>query len=207
MPQVSTQIADAPADIVPETSITSWRQAVAHEAALEAERKREEKAEAERQAAAQAEAERLAAEEAEAERQAAEEAEAEAEAERLAVVQAEAESQAEAEAEAEVAQVASSTFEATAYTADCKGCSGITASGYDVRSTIYAPSGRRVIAADPSVLPMGAVVVVTFASGASFEAEVLDRGGAIKGHRIDLLVTSYDEAIQFGRQAVQIHLK
>lgn len=201
MPQESTQIADAPADIVPETSITSWRQAVAHEAALEAERKREEKAEAERQAAAQAEAERLAAEEAEAERLAA------AEAERLAVVQAEAESQAEAEAEAEVAQVASSTFEATAYTADCKGCSGITASGYDVRSTIYAPSGRRVIAADPSVLPMGAVVVVTFASGASFEAEVLDRGGAIKGHRIDLLVASYDEAIQFGRQAVQIHLK
>ena len=76
-----------------------------------------------------------------------------------------------------------------------------------MRSTTYAPSGRRVIAADPSVLPMGAVVVITFANGASIEAEVLDRGGAIKGHRIDLLVSSYNEAIQFGRQAVQIHRK
>src|SRR5690554_3211015 len=45
------------------------------------------------------------------------------------------------------------TFEATAYVALCdSGCTGITATGYDVRNTIYSPKGHRVIAVDPSVV-------------------------------------------------------
>src|SRR5690625_2057815 len=36
------------------------------------------------------------------------------------------------------------SFEATYYTARCDGCSGITATGYDVRSSIYSPEGYRI---------------------------------------------------------------
>ncbi len=92
--------------------------------------------------------------------------------------------------------------EATFYIASCKGCSGITASGYDVRRTIYYGE-YRIIAADKSIA-LGTKVYVELANGQAFKAIVLDRGGSIKGARIDVLVASYDEAIQLGRQQAKI---
>src|SRR5690606_1324618 len=45
-------------------------------------------------------------------------------------------------------------FEATFYTAFCPtGCTGITATGIDVRNTIYY-EGKRIIAVDPKVIPL-----------------------------------------------------
>src|SRR5699024_5571538 len=49
--------------------------------------------------------------------------------------------------------------ETTYYTADCYGCIGITAYGYDVRDTIYA-EGYRVVAVDPWVIPLGSILYV-----------------------------------------------
>src|SRR5690625_436797 len=49
---------------------------------------------------------------------------------------------------------------ATFYTAQCAGCSGITKTGYDVRQTVYSESGRRIIAVDPSFIPLGSIVRV-----------------------------------------------
>lgn len=96
--------------------------------------------------------------------------------------------------------------EATAYTARCEGCIGITYSGYDVRNTVYTPNGNRVIAVDPSVIPLGSTVQIALGDGTTYVAEALDIGGAIKGNRIDFLVETYEEAIQFGRQTVSIEI-
>lgn len=100
------------------------------------------------------------------------------------------------------------TFEATAYTAFCDtGCIGITATGIDVSQTIYAPSGLRIVAVDPAVIPLGTVVEITLGNGAVITAEAQDTGGAIVGNRIDLLVATTDEAWTFGRQAVELRIK
>lgn len=92
--------------------------------------------------------------------------------------------------------------EATFYTAKCKGCSGFTASGYDVRKTVYYGK-YRIIALDKSI-PLGTIVNVKLANGNTFDAIVLDRGGAIKRGKADILVASYDEAIRLGRQKATV---
>ena len=96
-------------------------------------------------------------------------------------------------------------FEATYYGMDCKGCSGITANGTDVRGSIYTPSGLRVIAVDPSVIPLGSIVEVNTPSG-TFTAEAADTGGAIKGRIIDILVGSEAESSRYGRQQVKVRV-
>lgn len=91
---------------------------------------------------------------------------------------------------------------ATAYTSNCVGCSGFTYSQYDVRNTIYY-KGYRIIATDNNVIPLYSIVEIE-ARNDKFKAIVLDRGGAIKGNRIDLLVSSKSEAYTFGRQEVKV---
>ncbi|MFC7799226.1 3D domain-containing protein [Bacillus subtilis] len=98
------------------------------------------------------------------------------------------------------------TFEASAYTADCpEGCSGTTATGIDVTRTIYH-AGKRIIAVDPSVIALGSTVEIKQADGTTFEAVSLDTGGAIKGAKIDVLVANEADAVQFGRQSVQVRV-
>lgn len=96
--------------------------------------------------------------------------------------------------------------EATFYTAKCDGCSGITYSGLDVRGTIYTPEGLRVIAVDPTVLPLGSIVRVTLGDGTTFKAEASDIGADIKGRRIDVLVATKDEAYRLGRQGAEVEI-
>ncbi|MDQ8094235.1 3D domain-containing protein [Bacillus amyloliquefaciens] len=103
-------------------------------------------------------------------------------------------------------QSAWQTFEASAYTADCpEGCSGVTATGIDVTGTIYH-AGKRIIAVDPSVIALGSTVEIKQSDGTTFEAVSLDTGGAIKGAKIDVLVANEADAVQFGRQSVQVRV-
>lgn len=95
------------------------------------------------------------------------------------------------------------TVEATHYTAYCDGCTGITKMGDNVKSTIYV-NGLRVIAADPRVIPLGSIVTVELEDGTTFKASVRDVGGGIKGARIDVLVSSKNEAYRLGRQQAVI---
>jgi 3D (Asp-Asp-Asp) domain-containing protein len=88
------------------------------------------------------------------------------------------------------------TVESSAYTANCEGCSGVTANGTDLNEFPYA----KVIAVDPNVIPMGSVVYVP---GYGY-AVAADRGGAIKGNRIDLYMEDYSSAINWGRKNVTI---
>jgi 3D (Asp-Asp-Asp) domain-containing protein len=97
-------------------------------------------------------------------------------------------------------------FTMTAYTAFCaEGCTGITKTGVDVSHSIYY-EGARVIAVDPSVIALGSTVEVRLADGSSFRAKAEDVGGAIKGARLDLLVANEADAVQFGRQSVELRV-
>lgn len=100
------------------------------------------------------------------------------------------------EKEAE-ASTQSFNVETTYYTADCYGCLGITAYGYDVRDTVYA-EGYRAVAVDPTVIPLGSVLHVETPYD-SYYAIAADTGGAINGFSMDILVNSTYEALQKGR--------
>ncbi|WP_146940178.1 3D domain-containing protein [Bacillus licheniformis] len=98
------------------------------------------------------------------------------------------------------------TFTMTAYTAFCaEGCTGITKTGVDVSHSIYY-EGARVIAVDPSVIALGSTVEVRLADGSNFRAKAIDTGGMIKGARLDLLVANEADAVQFGRQSVELRV-
>lgn len=85
----------------------------------------------------------------------------------------------------------------THYSAKCEGCIGFTKHlEYDVRKTTKY-KGMRVIAVDPRVIPLGSIVEMQLPSG-TIKAIALDIGGAIKGSRIDLLVSSEREALNLG---------
>jgi 3D (Asp-Asp-Asp) domain-containing protein len=86
--------------------------------------------------------------------------------------------------------LASQTYTATAYS-----LRGRTASG--------KPVSRGLIAADPSVLPLGTRVRVEAGSW-SGEYLVADTGGAVKGRRIDIWTPTTREALQFGRRPVKL---
>jgi len=86
--------------------------------------------------------------------------------------------------------VGSQTYTATAYS-----LRGRTASGQ--------PASRGLIAADPSVLPLGTRVRVEAGSW-SGEYVVADTGGAVKGRRIDIWTPTTQEALQFGRRPVKL---
>lgn len=91
----------------------------------------------------------------------------------------------------------------THYGPDCTGCSGITASGYDVRyTTTYIDSefGEVRVIAAPREMPLYSVVKLHNYKGGEIIAIVLDRGGAIKGTHFDILVESESSATQWGVQ-------
>lgn len=88
---------------------------------------------------------------------------------------------------------------ATAYIARCReGCTGVTATGVDVTKSIYY-KGMRIIAVDKRIVPLNSIVKVETETE-SFTAIAIDTGGGINGHKIDVLVASEKDAIQFGRQ-------
>ncbi|MFD1864702.1 ubiquitin-like domain-containing protein [Planococcus chinensis] len=87
---------------------------------------------------------------------------------------------------------------ATAYTAFCAGCSGITATGINLK----ANPGLKVIAVDPSVIPLGSKVWV---EGYGY-AVAGDTGGAIKGNKIDLFMPNKSDALAFGRKQVKVKI-
>jgi len=88
------------------------------------------------------------------------------------------------------------SVKATAYTASCEGCSGKTATGVDLNDN----PDVKVIAVDPSVIPLGSKVYVEGYG----EAIAADTGGAIKGKRIDVFIPSKDKADDWGKKEVNV---
>ncbi|MGF1633302.1 MAG: 3D domain-containing protein [Phycisphaerae bacterium] len=93
-------------------------------------------------------------------------------------------------------------FEVTAYCPCTRCCGpqaqGITASGRDV-----SYNEGRFVAADTSLLPFGTKLVIPGYAG-EVPVEVIDRGGAIKGHKLDVYFDDHDVALQWGRQWVAV---
>jgi 3D (Asp-Asp-Asp) domain-containing protein len=88
------------------------------------------------------------------------------------------------------------TMVATAYTASTATAypTGYTATG------VLAHEG--IVAVDPHVIPLGTTM---FIPGYGI-AVAADTGGAIIGHRIDLCMDRYGDAVNFGRQTVSVYI-
>lgn len=86
------------------------------------------------------------------------------------------------------------TMESTAYSYSEAGASHLTATGIDLREN------SRVIAVDPSVIPLNSLVEV---SGYGF-AIAADTGGAIKGNIVDVHFNTVEECNNWGRRMVSV---
>lgn len=73
---------------------------------------------------------------------------------------------------------------------------GITASGTVVKE-------NHTVAADWNILPPGTQIEI---EGLPYIYTVEDRGGAIKGNRIDLYVADLDDAIRWGKQIRKVRI-
>lgn len=87
-------------------------------------------------------------------------------------------------------------FEVTAY-CGCEKCCG---GGKTATGTI--PTENRTIAVDPKIIPYGSHVII---NGQEYIAE--DTGGAIKGNRIDIYFKTHEEAVEFGRQDLEVYIQ
>lgn len=97
--------------------------------------------------------------------------------------------------EVETVQPVVEEYVITAYCPCTKCCGksdGITASGEKAVEGV-------TIAADTNILPFGTKVII---DGNTYIVQ--DRGGAIKGNRIDLYFDSHQEALNFGRQTKEV---
>lgn len=94
------------------------------------------------------------------------------------------------------------TMKVTAYSPDEQSCGkwadGITASGYSVFT-----NGGKLVAADTSILPFGTLISVPGYDNGD-PVPVLDRGGAIKGHRLDVLYPTHRRALKWGVQDLEV---
>jgi 3D (Asp-Asp-Asp) domain-containing protein len=90
----------------------------------------------------------------------------------------------------------------TAYSPDERSCGkfadNITASGYSVWT-----NGMKLVAADTDLLPFGTVVTIPGYNGGR-PVPVLDRGGKIKGARIDVLYPTHEIARRWGVQWLDV---
>lgn len=100
------------------------------------------------------------------------------------------------------------TCTATAYDLSYASCGknpgdrgyGITASGMRAQ--------RGVIAVDPRVIPLGTRLYIESTDSYPDYGYAIagDKGGAIKGNRVDLFMDSHSEAMRFGRRQVKVYI-
>lgn len=96
-------------------------------------------------------------------------------------------------------------FVATAYCA-CEKCCGewaINRKGPVVGSTGMELIPKYSIAVDPNIIPYDSILVDSI--GNEYRAD--DCGGAIKGNHIDIYFSSHEEALNYGRQIIELAIK
>ncbi len=90
----------------------------------------------------------------------------------------------------------------TAYSPDERSC-GIWADGITASNKSVWTNAMQLVAADTRILPFGTLLSLDdYADGEI--VPVLDRGGAIKGMRLDVLYATHNEALQFGVKRVPV---
>lgn len=93
-------------------------------------------------------------------------------------------------------------MEVTAY-CPCPKCCGPKAQGITASGKHVSYNDGRFVAADTRHLPFGTQIQIP---GYHNEAkvEVIDRGGAIKGNKLDVFFPTHQEALEWGRQWVAV---
>jgi 3D (Asp-Asp-Asp) domain-containing protein len=107
-----------------------------------------------------------------------------------------------APAVARVPTVRTIRMEVTAY-CPCVKCCGPSAHGVTASGKLIAYNGGHFVAADTSVLPFGTKLVIPGYAN-NQPVEVADRGGAIKGNKLDLFFPTHEAALAWGRQMVDV---
>lgn len=82
------------------------------------------------------------------------------------------------------------------YTATAYSDAGQTASG--------ALTHRRIVAADPAILPIGSRIQVSGAGRYSGVYTVADTGSKIQGRKVDIFIPNQGEAKRFGKRTVRV---
>ncbi|WP_432799291.1 3D domain-containing protein [Poriferisphaera sp. WC338] len=99
-------------------------------------------------------------------------------------------------------KVGTRTMVVTAYSPDARSCGkwadGITASGKSVWT-----NGMKLVAADKRLFKFGTILTVPGYNGER-PVPVLDRGGAIKGNKLDVLYPTHEIAKQWGVQKLEV---
>lgn len=93
-------------------------------------------------------------------------------------------------------------MQVTAYSPDARSCGkwadGLTATLHSVET-----NGGNLVAADTRLLPFGSMLSIEGYADNSI-VPVLDRGGAIKGYHIDLLMPTHNRAMQWGDKRMPV---
>lgn len=93
-------------------------------------------------------------------------------------------------------------MEVTAY-CPCTKCCGPRAQGITASGKLVDHNGGKFVAADTRILPFGKKLSIPgYADNAP--VEVIDRGGAIKGHKLDLYFPTHEAALVWGRQTLDV---
>jgi 3D (Asp-Asp-Asp) domain-containing protein len=90
----------------------------------------------------------------------------------------------------------------TAYSPDEQSC-GPYADGRTATLHCVTTNGGKLVAADIGLLPYGSMLSIPGYDGGNV-VPVLDRGGAIKGHRLDVLFPTHEEAMRWGVQNLDV---
>ncbi len=93
-------------------------------------------------------------------------------------------------------------MEVTAY-CHCTKCCGKKARGITASGKHVSYNGGEFVAADTRLLPLGTKLLIPGYAAAK-PVEVIDRGGAIKGNKLDVFFPSHKEALKWGRQIVPV---
>jgi 3D (Asp-Asp-Asp) domain-containing protein len=91
-------------------------------------------------------------------------------------------------------------MEVTAYCA-CKKCCGPKAKGITASGRPVSYNRGRFAAADTRLLAFGSKLVIPGYAGGK-PVEVIDRGSAIKGNRLDVYFASHEQAKKWGRKTL-----
>ncbi len=96
-------------------------------------------------------------------------------------------------------------MEVTAY-CPCPKCCGPDAQGITASGKLVSYNDGKFVAADTRLLPFGTKLQIP-GYGEAQSVEVIDRGGAIKGQKLDVFFPTHEEALKWGRQTLEVAIE
>ena len=94
-------------------------------------------------------------------------------------------------------------MEVTAY-CPCKKCCGPDAAGITASGKLVSQNAGQFVAADARLPFHTKLIIPGYAGGQP--VPVLDRGGAIKGYKLDVFFPTHEQALQWGRRTLPVTL-